>query len=164
MLPVLEVEVLCFLAGGGVVGNFCCCCFAPNMAAADQGGVDGGVDFLSPQGMTGGERARPGDGGGMEEARELLELKEDATESGLGGGAGADGAAVGTACCCCCNWNIPAGTWEAPYMYVVPAVSGFGDEDDQDAEHSKEEADEGGLLTKEEFDKGAAVDVAVWCG
>ncbi len=77
--------VLCFLAGGGVVGNFCCCCLAPKMAAADHGGVEGGVDFFSGHEMTGGERATPGEAGGREEARELLELREEATESGLGG-------------------------------------------------------------------------------
>ena len=56
-------------------------------AAADQGGVVGGVLLRSgPQGMTGGDSVSPGDGGGKEEVMELLELGDDATESGLWGG------------------------------------------------------------------------------
>ena len=75
--------VLCFLFGGGVVGNFWLCDFVPKMAAL-QGGVVGGVAFRSGQDMTGGESARPGEGGGSEEDTELLELSDDAAESPLG--------------------------------------------------------------------------------
>ena len=52
--------------------------------AALQGGVVGGVAFRSGQDMTGGESARPGEGGGSEEDTELLELSDDAAESPLG--------------------------------------------------------------------------------
>lgn len=74
-----------------MVGNFDSLVPTPNIeAAAVQGGVEGGgVHFLSlalagAHGTTGGDKTRPGDGGGREEAMELLELREDATEeSGL---------------------------------------------------------------------------------
>ena len=51
-----------------------------------QGGVVGGVLFFSGQFTTGGDNANPGDVGGREDANELLELSEDATDSGFGGG------------------------------------------------------------------------------
>ncbi len=86
LFPVEVVMMLCFLTGGGVLGNFCCCLAGPKMeVAVDHGGVVGGVDFRSGQFMTGGEKATTGDGGGSDEAKELLELSEEATESGFGG-------------------------------------------------------------------------------
>ena len=73
-----------------MVGNFGSLVPTPNIeAAAVQGGVEGGgVHFRSfaltgAQGTTGGDKTRPGDGGGREEAMELLELRDDATEESV---------------------------------------------------------------------------------